>query len=65
VKIYVGTGTSGVRLPVIEVPVAEDGSWEVVAPRLKRRKTYTVQAEQSDAAGNTDTSNTSTFKIKK
>jgi Bacterial Ig-like domain len=61
VKIYSGTGTGG---PVVQTltPTRTGASWTTTAATLAQG-TYTVQATQTDIAGNVATSTASTFAV--
>jgi hypothetical protein len=62
VKVYSGTSASG--SPVRTLPVApSSATWTVTPSEALPEGTYTVQAEQSDEAGDTNPSATSTFII--
>ncbi len=62
VKVYSGTGTGGAVVQTLSAP-RTGASWTVDASALAAG-TYTVQATQGDAAGNTSTaSNANTFVV--
>jgi len=61
-EIYAGTTTSGTPVQSLTT-VHQDGPWSVDAAELGDG-VYTARALQSDAAGNTGTSATSTFTIR-
>jgi hypothetical protein len=60
--IYTGNTASGTPVETLTT-VASGGNWSVVASGALGEGTYTAQAEQSDAAGNTGLSNASTVTI--
>lgn len=62
VKIYSGTSASGTALQSKSATRNTSGAWSVNASTLAQG-TYTVQATQTDTAGNTGTSAAITFKV--
>jgi hypothetical protein len=63
VKVYAGRAATGAPVRTLGATPAADGSYTVDAAPALAGGTYTAQAEQSDAAGNTGRSATSTFTI--
>ncbi|MEN3282786.1 MAG: large repetitive protein [Solirubrobacteraceae bacterium] len=61
VKIYSGTGTGGSVLQTL-TPTRSTNTWSTTAATLAQG-TYTAQATQTDAAGNTATSAANTFTV--
>jgi hypothetical protein len=61
-KIYAGTGTDGALVRTLTA-TRTDATWSAATSPALGDGTYTVQATQSDAAGNVATSATSTFTI--
>jgi hypothetical protein len=61
VKVYAGTGVSGSPLQTVSA-TRSGGSWSA-APNALADGTYTAQAVQADAAGNTGTSGARSFTI--
>jgi peptidoglycan/xylan/chitin deacetylase (PgdA/CDA1 family) len=61
-KVYAGTTPGGTALQTLTAPVATDGGWTVNVSSLANG-TYTLQATQSDQAGNTGTSNPVTVTV--
>jgi hypothetical protein len=62
VKIYSGTSASGTPVQTKSATRNTSGAWSVNASTLAQG-TYTVQATQTDTAGNTGTSDANTFTI--
>ncbi|HEY6596024.1 MAG TPA: Ig-like domain-containing protein, partial [Asanoa sp.] len=62
VKVYAGTGVSGSPVQTRQA-TRSGGSWSVPASPALADGTYTAQAEQQDAAGNTATSAAHSFTI--
>ena len=62
VKIYSGTSATGTPVQTKSATRNASGAWSVNASTLAQG-TYTVQATQTDTAGNTGTSNANTFKV--
>jgi large repetitive protein len=62
VNLYSGTDTSGVPLETLAAD-GSSGAWSVDATSALAEGTYTVQAQQSDTAGNTGTSSPHTFRV--
>ena len=60
--IYPGTTTTAPTAQVYVVPVSE-GGWSVTPTTVLADGTYTAQATQTDAAGNTGTSSANTFSV--
>ena len=60
VKVYSGASTAGTLLQT-RTATASAGAWSVAATALPSNGQYTVQASQTDAAGNTGTSSAITF----
>jgi Concanavalin A-like lectin/glucanases superfamily/Bacterial Ig-like domain len=63
VKLYSGPTPTGTPLQVLIAGRQGDGSYSVEASGLLAAGTYTAQAEQSDAAGNTGFSSANTFTV--
>jgi Big-like domain-containing protein len=61
VKIYSGTGTGGTVVQTL-TPTRSFSSWSTTAATLAQG-TYTVQATQTDTAGNVATSSANTFAV--
>ena len=61
-KIYSGTGVAGSPIRTVSVP-ATGATWTAALAEALSDGTYTAQAEQSDEAGNTGRSATSTFTV--
>jgi hypothetical protein len=61
-KIYAGTGTTGTLRQTLEA-TAKGGSWSVTPTKALTDGTYTAIAEQSNEAGTTGRSSTSTFTV--
>jgi hypothetical protein len=61
VKIYAGAGTGGTVVETL-TPTRSAGTWSTTAATLAEG-TYTVQATQTDTAGNTATSSAHTFTV--
>jgi Bacterial Ig-like domain len=61
VKIYSGTGTGGTVVQTL-TPTRSAGTWSTTASTLAQG-TYTVQATQTDTAGNVATSAANTFTV--
>src|SRR5919204_66238 len=62
VNLYNGTDTSGAPLETLPAD-GSSGAWSVDATSALAEGTYTVQAQQSDSAGNTGTSSPHTFRV--
>jgi Big-like domain-containing protein len=62
VKIYSGTSATGTPVQTKSATRNASGAWSVNASTLAQG-TYTVQATQTDTAGNTGTSAANTFKV--
>jgi hypothetical protein len=62
VNLYSGTDTSGAPLETLPAD-GSSGAWSVDATSALAEGTYTVQAQQSDSAGNTGTSSPHTFRV--
>jgi hypothetical protein len=63
VKIYRGSTTSGPPVQTLTA-IASGGSWSLRSlPVDGSSNTYTAQAQQSDAVGNTGTSSANTFRL--
>src|SRR5262249_56809912 len=60
VKIYSGSTVSGTPVETL-TDTASSGAWSVAASPALGQGTYTAQAQQSDAAGNTGLSSANTF----
>ncbi|HUO72581.1 MAG TPA: Ig-like domain-containing protein [Solirubrobacteraceae bacterium] len=63
VKVYGGSSASGSAVQTLSA-TASAGGWSVAPSSALANGTYTVQAEQSDSAGNTGTSSANTFTVK-
>jgi large repetitive protein len=63
VKLYRGSSPTGVPIQIVSTSTQNDGTWAVVSSAALVSGTYTVQADQSDAAGNNRLSNANTFMI--
>jgi Concanavalin A-like lectin/glucanases superfamily/Bacterial Ig-like domain len=63
VRIYSGSSATGTPVDVAEATAAAGGAWAVDASHLLPNGTYTAQAEQSDASGNTGRSAAVTFAV--
>jgi Bacterial Ig-like domain len=63
VKIYAGSTTGATLQETLTAGVSAGGSWSVPATTLPANGQYTVQATQTDGAGNTGTSGANTFVI--
>ena len=63
VEIYAGPTTSGTPQETLSANVNGDGTWSVPATSLPANTQYTVQATQSDDAGNAGTSTPNTFVV--
>ena len=63
VKVFAGATTAGALQETVSATVGGGGNWSVPATTLTPNAQYTVQATQTDAAGNTGTSNANTFVI--
>jgi len=63
VRVFAGTGTGGTLLHTLTATQVGDGSYLVEATSPFALGTYTAQAEQSDAAGNTGFSAANSFTI--
>lgn len=63
VNIYAGSTASGTPVQTLAATRAGDGSFSVEAALALELGTYTAQAEQADAAGNTGRSAATTFTI--
>jgi hypothetical protein len=61
-KIYAGPGTSGSPIATLSA-TPHSGTWSATVGEALGDGTYTAQAEQSDEAGNTGTSSSSTFTV--
>jgi peptidoglycan/xylan/chitin deacetylase (PgdA/CDA1 family)/major membrane immunogen (membrane-anchored lipoprotein) len=61
-KVYAGSTATGTPVQTTTATIAADGSWSKMASTLPDG-TYTVQATQSDTAGNTGTSTPVTFTV--
>jgi hypothetical protein len=61
-KIYSGSAVAGTPVRTVSVP-ATGATWTAVLAEALGEGTYTAQAEQSDDAGNTGKSATSTFTV--
>lgn len=61
VQLYTGSGVSGSPLQSLTAPVV-NGAWSVTPASLPDG-TYTAQASQTDAVGNTGTSAQATFRV--
>ncbi|MDX6367612.1 MAG: hypothetical protein QOK30_2688, partial [Nocardioidaceae bacterium] len=62
VKVYSGSTATGTAVQTATPSLASDGSWSAPLTTLADG-TYTVQASQADAAGNTGTSSAVTFTV--
>jgi hypothetical protein len=62
VHVYSGTGTGGTLVQTLTT-IRSGGSWTVNASSALSDGTYTAQAKQSDAAGNTGSSSANTFTV--
>ncbi|HVA08088.1 MAG TPA: Ig-like domain-containing protein, partial [Acidimicrobiales bacterium] len=63
VSVYSGTGTGGTLVQTLTT-MASAGAWSVTpTTALAANATYTAQASQSDAAGNTGVSSANTFTV--
>lgn len=62
VKLYSGTDTSGALVETLPAD-GSSGVWSVDASSALAEGAYTVQAEQSDSAGNTGTSSPHSFRV--
>ncbi|MDQ4048097.1 MAG: DNRLRE domain-containing protein, partial [Actinomycetota bacterium] len=62
VKLYSGTTASGTPVQTLSA-TRSGGAWSVDASSALEHGTYTAQAEQSDAAGNTGQSSANTFTV--
>jgi hypothetical protein len=63
VKVYSGSGASGTPLETLSASRQADNSYSVAAAPALAAGTYTAQAQQSDAAGNTGFSSANTFTV--
>jgi acid phosphatase type 7 len=63
VKVYSGGAATGTPLQTLTATRAADGSYSVEAAAALGLGTYTAQAEQADAAGNTGRSAAATFAV--
>ncbi|HWC34363.1 MAG TPA: hypothetical protein VG650_05995 [Mycobacteriales bacterium] len=62
VKVYLGTNQAGSPVQTLTAVVGSGGAWSVAASgALTSGQQYTVVASQSDTAGNTGSSNPTTF----
>src|SRR5207247_680743 len=63
VKVYAGSSASGSPVQTLSAGRQGDNSYSVVASGPLANGTYTAQAQQSDAAGNTGSSSANTFTV--
>jgi peptidoglycan/xylan/chitin deacetylase (PgdA/CDA1 family) len=63
VKVYAGSSASGTPLQTLSATRQANSSYAVTASAPLANGTYTAQAEQQDASGNTGISSASTFTI--
>ncbi len=64
VKVYAGSGVSGSPVATLSASVGAGGAWSVTSSSaLTPDGIYTARAQQSDAAGNTGFSSSSTFTV--
>jgi uncharacterized protein with FMN-binding domain len=62
-NIYEGSSTSGNPFRSVSVSVSEEGTWSTAPVEHLADGTYTAQAKQSDEAGHTGVSATTTFTV--
>jgi peptidoglycan/xylan/chitin deacetylase (PgdA/CDA1 family) len=63
VKVYSGSSASGTPLQTLSATRQADNTYSVTGSSPLANATYTVQAEQQDAAGNTGRSSANTFGV--
>jgi len=63
VKLYAGSGTGGTPIQTLVATAGAGGAFSVSASSNLQPGSYTAQAEQSDAAGNTGRSPANTFTV--
>ena len=63
VKVYAGTSASGTPVRTVSAPIRVAGTFSALDATPLASGTYTAQAEQRDASGNTGRSQPSTFTV--